>query len=464
MALVVAWWAQALVGTFAIPIDEPQHVDLSPDGRVVGFVVLLVCIAGVLPGLWPALAAARVNVSRVLTAQSANSAGGRPSVLGRWLIGAQIAGSTAFLALAALFIQSYFHLLSVDLGFARDHLVLAEFEPAAHGRAGQDAERYAAALQDRVLSVPGVEAIAIADRAPFFIGFDRETAVWPAGGRCDSDSCPKTAFYVIGPGYFRALGIPMMAGREFAALHTSGEVVINEAFARRQWPNGGGLGETIRVGISGTALTVVGIAGRTHMRGVDRERPHIFLPLTTGDFDKELTLVARTAIAPSLLLRAVTEAAREIDPHMPLLSAKSMEQRTAVQLWPFRTLSLMFTICGLLALLLAVIGLAGVVIHAVSRRMREFGVRMSCGATPRDLMSDVLRDGWKLLMPGLAAGILITIAAAHMAQAAFVGVNVLNPLTYAIVVLVQCVIVALACVGPARRAARVDPLVALRSE
>ena len=144
--------------------------------------------------------------------------------------------------------------------------------------------------------------------------------------------------------------------------------------------------------------------------------------------------------------------------------AKTMADRMAVQMWPFTTLSRVFALCGLLALLLATAGLAASVTHAVSRRQREFGVRLSIGATPRDLAGEVLRQGLSLLVPGLTIGILIAASVARLAQAIFLGVNVLNPLTYAIVGAIECAVVILACLGPALRASRIDPLVALRSE
>jgi ABC-type antimicrobial peptide transport system permease subunit len=136
----------------------------------------------------------------------------------------------------------------------------------------------------------------------------------------------------------------------------------------------------------------------------------------------------------------------------------------AVQMWPFRTVTWLFTICGGLALVLATTGLAGVVIHAVNRRMREFGVRVSVGATPRDLVHEVLRSSAGLLLPGLASGILLAAIVARLLQAAFISVNVLNPVTYLAVALLECAIVIVASIGPALKASRVDPLIALRSE
>lgn len=463
MALIVAWWTQSLITSFAIPIEQPQHLDFTPDRTVLLFVGALILVAGVLPGLWPAVAAARVDVLRVLGSQGANSASGKPSPIRRWLVGAQIAGSTAFLALAALLIQSFGFLSEADMGFARDRLIVAQFEPATNGYDADASERYVHALLTRVRALPGVIDVAAADRVPFFIGFEHVTPVWPDEGTCESDACEKIATLAAGPGYFQTMGISLVAGRELAAGR-AGEVVINQAFAAKQWPDGRGLGETIRFGDRGAAATVVGITAKHETRGLDRERPTLYFPLVREHYEGGLTVVARTAAEPAPLVRSFSDAAQAVDPNVSMLAVKTMQQRMAVQLWPFRTVSWMFSICGGLALLLATVGLAGVVIHAVSRRLREFGVRVSLGATPRDLVVDVLRSSTALLIPGLVTGALLAAGLARLAQVALIGVNVLNPITYIAVALLECAIVIVACLGPALRASRVDPLVALRSE
>jgi putative ABC transport system permease protein len=319
-------------------------------------------------------------------------------------------------------------------------------------------------LLGRVRALTGVVDVAVADRVPFFVGFDRHTLVWPAAGKCEADTCPKYPTYAVSPGYFRTMGITLLEGREFEHRHRATEVVINRAFARKQWPDGGGLGEALRIGAEGTVVTVIGITAKTHTRGLDREEPVLFMPIDTEQFESGLTIVARTTTAPAPLVRSFVEAAHAVDPNVSMLAVKTMEQRTAVQLWLFRTLSWMFAICGGLAVILATVGLAGVVIHAVNRRTREFGVRISVGATPRDLVTDVLKSSVALLVPGLITGLILAAAAARLTQAIFVGVNVLNPLVYLGVALAQCAVVLLACIGPALRASRLDPLVALRSD
>lgn len=464
LALALASWTRSLLTTFAIPIEQPQHIDLTPDSTVILFVTSLIVLAGVLPGVWPAIAAARVDVVRVLGSQGANAVGARPSRLRRWLVGAQIAGATMFLAIAGLFVQSFAHLTDTDYGFASDRLIVVEVEPASSGYGVDASARYVGALAERVGSLPGVTHVAIADRAPFFIGPDRRTPVWPDAGACEPDGCPAVETVAAGPGYFGTMGIALTAGREFQADDQAPEVLVNQAFVRQRWPDGGGLGKTLRIGTAGTAVTVVGITAPHHTRGLDREQPAIYVPLAPVHYEGLLALVVKTAGDPAPLVPAIGRTGQAVDPNVSMLATKTMRQRMEVQLWPFRTVSWLFTICGTLALILATVGLAGVVIHAVNRRWREFGVRVSVGATPRDLMRDVLRDGVRLLVPGLVVGLALAAAGSHLARAAFIGVDVLNPATYLAVALLQGAVVLVACLWPAVRASAVDPLVALRSD
>ena len=464
LALVMAWWTQSLVTSFAIPIEQPQHIDMTPDARVALFIGALILIAGVLPGLWPAITAARIDVLRVLGSQGANNVGARPSRMRRWLVGAQIAGSTMFLAVAGLFMQSYSVLTTFDVGFARDRLVLADFSPASNGYDIERSRQYVEQFGARVRALPGVENVAMANRAPFFIGFDERTTVWPPNTTCDgTNDCKTYPAYGVSPGYFRTMGIGIIEGREFGAS-AAAEVVINQSMARALWPNSAALGQTIRIGEDGDRVTVIGVTGPTRTRGLDREVPVVFVPLGTADYDRPMTLVARTGGPPMTFVRSIEEAAHAVDPNVAMVAVKTMEQRMGVQLWPFRTLTWMFSICGSLALILATVGLAGVVIHAVSRRVREFGVRLSIGATPRDLMRDVLLSSTRMLVPGLTIGLLLAAGVAQLVRFMFIGVNVLNPTTYLIVAVIQVVIVVIACIGPAVRASRVDPLTALRAE
>jgi predicted permease len=462
-ALVVAQWSQVFVGSFAIPIEQPQHIDLTPDATIVGFLLVLVLIAGVLPGLWPAISAARVDLARVLGSHGGSVTGAKPSRVPRRLVGAQVAGSTAFLALAILLAQTYGSLSLADLGFDKDHLVIADFEPASHGYDSDRTERYLDALVARVRALPGVTTAAVADRVPFFIGFEQLTVVSSGGARCEPDACPKYATMAVGPGYFKTMGIAMIAGREFEPGGAPNEVIINQPLARQHWPEGRGLGETLTIGERGATVTIIGITAKTHTRGLDREAPTLYVPLDRERLERMLSVVARTTGAPETVVRPLAETAQDLDPNVSMVAVKTMRERMAVQLWPFRTVCWLFSICGVLALVLATVGLAGVVIHGVNRRLKEFGVRVSMGATPRNLVVDVLKSSVAMLLPGLIVGTVLAAGVARLARVAFIGVDVLNPMTYLAVALLECVVVIAACIGPARRASRVDPLIALRS-
>lgn len=464
LALVLAVWTQSLVTSFAIPIEQPQHIDMTPDARVVWFIAGLIVIAGILPGVWPAISTTRLDVLRVLGSQGASGEGLRPARIRRWLIGAQIAGSTMFLAIAGLFVQSYSALTTFDVGFDREHLVLADFDPGTSGYDAARSERFANAFADRVRALPGITDVALVDRAPFFVGYDRRATVWPPEVTCNSGNCRDYPIYGVSAGYFRTMGIAIVEGREFLSDHARGEVIINGSMARLLFPDRGALGRSVRIGAEGSTVTIVGVTGPTRTRGLDREQPVLFAPLSAGHFEHGLTLVARTAGPPVALVRAVREAAQQTDPNIAMAAVKTMEERMGVQLWPFRTLSWMFSICGGLALVLATVGLAGIVIHAVNRRVREFGVRLSVGATPRDVMREVLIGSAKMLVPGLIAGVLLAAGVAGLVRYIFIGVNVLNPATYLAVAIVQVVVVLLACLAPALRASRVDPLIALREQ
>jgi predicted permease len=464
IALLLAGWTQSLVGSFAIPIEQPQHIDFTPDWRVALFISMLIGTTGVLPGVWPAIAAARVDVLKVLGSQGgSSSAGGRPSRLRRWLVGAQIAGSTVFLAMTALFLQSYGRIAALDLGFARGEIVVADFDPSRQGFDAAASERFMRGFADRVRALPGVADAAEVDHAPFFVGFNRTTVVWPPGHACDDGTCRSYPTYGISAGYLRTMGISIVEGREFTGGGARSEVVINGLLARTIWPDRSGVGESLRIGEAGEAVTVVGVTGPMRTRGLDRETPAMFVPIDGTHYAHGVSLVVRTA-TPLGSIRSIADAAKAVDPNVALTAVKTMDQRMAVQAWPFRTLSRLFAICGSLALILATVGLAGVVIHAVNRRGREFGVRLSIGATRRDLMREVLGSGARLLVPGLVTGLLLAAGVAQLVRFMFLGVNVLNPLTYLAVALVQSAIVLLACIGPALRASRVDPLMALRSE
>lgn len=462
-ALALAGLTQPLVGSFAIPVDSPQHIDLTPDLRVVMFTALLVLVAG-LPGLWPAAAALRVDVVRAVGTSGGNSAGARSSRVRGMLVAAQVAGSTAFLIVAALLAQSFGQLSAADRGFDRDRLLVAEFSPSSHGFDDESAERYSRALAERIRALPGVSHVALADRAPFFVGFPHMTKVSSTPAGCGADGhCVEYRTLAVDPAYFDTIGTDVVAGRAFTSNDTAA-VIVNRALAMRHWPDGQAVGKPLRLGEAGAPVTVVGIIDDTDAGALGGQIPALYVPLAEGHFNAAIAVIARATVDPATLVRGVRLSAQAVDARVALLSVKTMEERGAIQLWPFRTLAWLFSICGVLALALATAGLGGVVIHIANQRRKEYGLRIAVGASPRHLVGEVLAGGAWLTLPGVVIGSIVAAGAARLMRFAFYGIDVLDSRTYVAVAAVQCGIVLLACLGPAIRTSRIDPVAALRSE
>jgi putative ABC transport system permease protein len=464
LTLIVARWSQQLLAAFALPAPIPQRIDTSVDGTVIGFVALLVVLSGVLPGLLPAWSASRVDLVRAL--YSLGGGGGRVSRGRHALIVVQVLGSTVLLTAAALFVQSVVRLATTDPGFETTNAVVLEMEPALQG---YDRTRTALLLDrvaDRIRAVPGTAGVAVAERIPFHVGSPRTTAVSTRAGDCASGGCPSIDTYAVGAGYFQTLGIAMVAGRAFDRTTSAADIVVSEALARSRWPNRSAVGQVLYLSAEGRAHIVIGVAGDVKHRSLTEATasPILYVPLAPSDFARALTVVARTDRSPGSLVRAIDDAVRQVDATVPPQSIKTMGERLELPLWPSRTATGFFAVCGVIALVLATIGLFAVVSHTVSRRTREFGVRLAIGATRGTLMRDVLAGAARLVIPGTIAGLLVAIVMAQAAARVVPGIDVRSPLTYLIIAVAQLAIALCACVVPARHAARVDPVISLRAE
>lgn len=464
VTLVIAAWGQSLLSAFALPAPIPQRIDLSLDATTVAFVFALVLVAGVLPGLVPALHAARVDLVRALAARGGGSS--RPSRARRALILTQVAGSAALLTGAALFVQSAARLADADPGFERTQAIVMALEPSLQGYDSTRARLLTDRIADRVRAEPGIVDVTVADRIPFYIGYPRLTPVARAPGQCVGAACPSLTTYAVGAGFFRTLGIPLLAGRELDRSTPPASVIVSETFARTWWPDASALDHVLYLGKESLPHLVIGVARDTRHRSLTDATPTpvLYVPLAAADFTGAVTLVARTDRAPGSLVKPAADAARSVDPGVPLQSVATMAERLRLPQWPAQTAMTFFAVCGGLALLLATIGLFAVVSHIVSQRTREFGVRLALGATRTMLLREVILSGARLVVPGTAAGLLIAVGASYWAAATLRGADVATPAICLAVALLQIGIALAACLVPARRAARVDPLISLRAE
>ena len=464
-ALVAAEWSGTLLAAFSLPAPIPQRLNLHVDARIVGFTAVMVLVAGILPGLLPALQATRRDLVGSMRLDAA-AGGGRPSRARNLFVVAQIAGSTLFLATALLFVRSFLSANSFDPGFNTTDTVVAELQPAAFGYEGAAGERFVDDLTARVAAVPG-RAVAVADRIPFAVGYPRVDQVSTATRDCAAIRCEPIREFAVGRRYFDTLGIPLRAGRDFndREAKTGGAVIVSETMAKTLWPGRSPLGEPVRLGKAAVHADVVGVVSDVIQGSFgEAARPVFYRPLRETDIASGITLVVRGGGQPAVAIGAIRDAVHGLAPAMPIASVMTMKERLDLPLWPRRTAAGFFLVCGSLALVLATVGLFGVTYFAVRQRTREFGVRIALGARASDLIRQVLLEGVWLVVPGAGLGLIAAAVAARGLASALLGVGALDPLSFGATAATEMLVALAACALPALRATQADPMIALRDD
>lgn len=463
-ALVLAAWSADLLSAFSLPSPIPQRLHMRIDTRLVLFTAALVALGGVLPALIPALHASRADLVTSLRMEWLAARGSRTRNL---FVVAQVAGSTLFLAAALLFVRSFWNAATFDPGFDTTRTLVLEITPSTHGYDAARARSFFDELLARLAAVPGVRSAAIADRVPFYVGYSRKGEAATAGEDCAVSACRTVTEYAVGTGHFAALGVSLVAGRDFTDEDVrSGEaVVVSRTMAAQFWPGQSAIGQSFRYGPKGRQVRVIGVAADIkHRNMAEQPAPYLYRPLENEEFASRMSVIVRAADDPRQLIGTVQEQVHAIDSNLPAAAVDTMERRMEMPLWPARTAAGFFAICGTLALALATVGLFGVTYFTVNRRMREFGVRLAIGATPRRLMLLVARDGLALTLPGVILGIAAALVAARAAGSLLFGVTAGDPVTYTLTAALQALVALAACALPAYRASRADPMIALRQE
>jgi predicted permease len=389
------------------------------------------------------------------------------------LVVGQVSLSLLLLATGGLFLMSALAAASADPGFRLDGGVIVEIDP---GLAGYDDARARAshlAVIERLRNVPGVESVTIGSDLPFSSTSDSRDVV-PAGARSQPIDAVFTA---IGRDYARTIGLPMLGGRDFSDAELvpgSSEPVamVDDLLAQRLWPGEHALGRSIAFAAAegrepGRPMRIVGIMpALKHSLGEPRPYPHVYVPL--GQHDEEaMTLQLRVAAgAEPAMLATLARVIRDVDPRLPVLRLETWRDHldAGLQIWIYRTGARVFVVFGAIALLLAVIGVYGVKSYVVSRRTREFGIRIATGAHPRALLWQVLREGGRVTAIGVGIGALLALGAGQILRGFLYDVNAVEPLVLLTAPLVLLAASLAASFVPALRATRVDPIVALRSE
>jgi putative ABC transport system permease protein len=477
VALVTVVFLKNAIVSLA-PADIPRLNEVELSAGVLLFAFLISVLTGILFGLAPALQATNPNqVENLREGSRGSGAGVRHTRISRILVASEVALSIVLLAGAGLLLRSFWRVLEVRPGFNPSHLTTVQIwipvsnNPATDPYAAED--KRAAFLTEvfrRVSVLPGVEQSTISGNDTLPMNSGRNYSPFSIQGRPeDSERSPVADIAVVDTQYFRTMEVPLIAGRNFTASDTdkTGTVgVIDQTLARRYWPKQNPVGQQVKFGFGAgiQGVTIVGVVGDIKSDGFDAPSvPHIYVPL--GQFAPVNAVVfLRSGGDAGNLGEAVRREVEKVDPNIPVHSISSMDQIIARSLADRRFALELLGIFAGVALLLAAIGIYGVMAYSFSQRTHEIGIRIALGAQGKDIFRMAVGEGMRLVVIGLAVGLLGAVALTRFVRTMLFGVSPADPLTFGAISAALAAVAFLACYIPARRATRVDPLVALRDE
>jgi predicted permease len=478
---VLAIWLVGALLAFAPPLPEGIRIalDLRLDWRVFAYAAGFSALTGILFGLAPALHSSRTEVSTVLkndaTAFTVVHARARTRTI---LVVAQLALSLLLLISASLLLRSLDNVRPTRLGFASDNVLVAWVNLDDAGYDLPRTQAFYRELLERTAAVSGVQAVTLVDAMPggFMNRQRRGTEIegyQPAPGETLEIDAAS-----VGPRYFTNLQIPIVAGRDFDDRDREGApcaAIVNEAFARRYFAGRSPLGKHLAKFESfrtpgRTGCAIVGVVRDDDWQSLQTDVRPFFWTASQQSMRQRMLLLANTDGDPAAHIAAVRQIIRSIDARVPVADIQPLRGFFAAMLYPFQLVAILLATCGGLALLLATLGIYGIVSYSVAQRTREVGIRKALGAEGTDILKKVIGEGMAVVAVGLALGVLLSAALTRVLQSALFdtgllfGVDAIDPITFGAVTLLLAAVAAVACFIPAQRAARVDPTVALRYE
>jgi predicted permease len=470
--LVGKWGRDAFASSIDLATDFPTLLDFSFDWRVFTYALMAATATGILIGLWPALRASHTDSTAVLHGgRSDGGSGGRPGShrLRNVLAMAQVAGSLVLLIVAGIFVRSLRQAERVDLGFNPDGVLNVRMDPRHAGYDQRRSDDFYRELDRRLKKLPTVQSVSMAFSSP--LGYISDAAsVFIEGRRVDENQPPMVGYNTVSERYFETMQIPLLEGRAFAETDVATAppvAIVNQTMAARFWPGENAIGKRFHTARSdGPLRQVVGIARDSKYLAVaESSLPYYYIPLTQTGFSLRVVHL-RSTTAPERLAPIVEQQIRAIDPDIPIADLQSLRQSLGGVggMLLYRIGARQASALGGLGLLLAVIGIYGVVSYGASQRTHEIGIRLALGAQPGDIRRLVLRHGALLVLVGLGAGLAGALALSRLMGRVVLLVSATDPLTYIGVTGLLAAIALWACYVPARRAMRVDPLTALRHE
>jgi len=467
LGILLAYWGAYSLGAFVSAYtDSPLAVDVSPDWTVLAFTAGTAVLTGILFGLAPAFRSVRVNVAPTLKANSTNvssdtHAGNRRLGLGGALVVGQVALSLVVLIGAGLLVRTLANLKSIDPGFDTRNVLLFGVDPTLAGYKEQKIRTLYEEMRSRLAALPGVISTSYSSGALLSGG------LWSGDIRIEGQSDKSTVntqMLAIGPNFFETMRIPAVAGRKFSSSDfTGGSVaVVNQSFVRRFLAGRDPIG--VRFGGSDSKdvkREIIGVVGDTKYATLRPEvAPTAYVPLNEG----AAYFALRTQVRPTALIPAVRQMVSELDDNLPIFGMRTQTEAVDRLLFNERLVARLSSLFGALALVLACVGLYGLLSYEVARRTREIGIRAALGAQRQDVLRLILRQGLILAVSGALAGIAVAAGITHYLGSLLYGVRPTDPLTFACIAALLILVALAACYVPGRRATRVDPMVALRYE
>ncbi|HXN18773.1 MAG TPA: ABC transporter permease [Candidatus Binatus sp.] len=467
VALAITLWSAGTFMKFIPTSDFPISLNMRADRTVLLATFVIAVLTGVIFGILPALRTSNEAPVSVLKEDTGSASGGvRKGRLASGLVVAQISLSLLLLVCAGLFIRSFMRAQQINPGFNSHNVLMVSYDLFTAGYSEEKGAEFDRELVGKLEALPGMQSVALANRVPLGFG-GGSTAVKPEGYVSRPNESMETQVAIITPNYFQTLQIPMVQGRDFTLQDTKSSqraVIVSEAFANRYWPNQEALGKQLNSDLTNEWFTVVGLARDSKVNGLnEKPMPFVYLPLYQV-YRATMIITARTTGDPLAAGRSVERAIHEMNGDLAVFDVTTLEWREAFASFPQRVAGTFVGAFGLLALVLAAVGIYGVTAYSTRQRTHEIGIRMALGASKQDVLRLVLGHGLRLTLLGVVLGLAVSFALTRYLGSLLLGVTSTDALTFSTVAILLCAVALFACFIPARRAMRVDPLVALRYE
>jgi len=481
LGFVLAFWSTDLLVAFMSSGNDPLHLTVRPDPWVLGFTATVSLFTGIIFGLSPALRSTRLDLTPALKASDARELGTAPGTsvrqvrrigIGKTLIVAQVSLSLLLLVGAGLFVRTLINLENVNAGFDERNLLLFGIDPTQGGYQGQRIAAFYQELLRRVAAQPGVRSVTMSGETLIGGGMNTlETFIQNPPKTVDKDGGVSAYVNEVGPNFFETMGIPLVLGRTIHDADVAGTpevAVVNEEFARKYLDGGNPVGRRFGFDLqkkSNPEFEIVGVVGNARYDDLRHDVPATIYPAALQDtLLGAMHFEVRTGGDPSLLVPAIRRVAQGLDSSLALGDVRSQREQIDESLFQERLFARLTGFFGTLALVLGCIGVYGVMAFAVTRRTREIGIRMALGANRNEIVAMVLRETLALVAIGVVLGVSTTLEASRLVATFLFGLKPNDPLTIASAALLMVAAAAFAGYVPARRASRVDPMVALRYE